>query len=203
MRILLMAAFIGALLWVFLGAFSLSLLAEVKSQSGAGGEARTQAVPAAEPINLPFMENLSNVSRDLAGMQAQKIPMLLFIHASYCGYCQWVDENFIQPMANDPAYQGKIIVRRIEIDADGSILDRHGKEESNRHFADRLGVHLVPVVAFFGPDGQEIGAPINGVTVRDFYPYYFQQGIDLAESCAKNPDPKKCTPSKKEDQRSL
>lgn len=154
-------------------------------------------------INLPFMENLHDVSRDLAGMKERKIPMLLFIHASYCGYCQWVDENYIQPMLNDPAYEGKLIVRRIEIDANLSILDRHGVEESNRHFADRMGVRLVPVVVFFGPDGEEIGDPLNGVTVQDFYPYYLQQGIELAEACAKNPDPKICTPSNKKDQRSL
>jgi hypothetical protein len=155
------------------------------------------------PINLPFMEDLRDVSRDLAGMKERKIPMLLFIHTSYCGYCQWVDENYIEPMRNDPAYEGKLIVRRIEIDADLSILDRHGVEESNRHFADRMGVHLVPVVAFFGPDGEAIGDPLTGVTVQDFYPYYLQQGIDLAETCAKNPDPKKCAPSKMKDQRSL
>ena len=186
---------------VLCGLFTPQVFAQAKTPVAAG------ETPPPVSIDLPFMENLSDVSRDLAGMKERKIPMLLFIHASYCGYCQWVDENFIQPMVNDPAYQGKIIVRRIEIDADGSILDRDGKEESNRHFADRMGVHLVPVVAFFGPDGKEIGDPINGVTVQDFYPYYFHQGIELAEACAKNPDPEKCIPKeknvKKKDQRSL
>ncbi|WP_298219934.1 thioredoxin family protein [Halothiobacillus sp.] len=179
------------------GLFATQVLAETVEL------AAVEQTPPAVLLNLPFMENLRDIPRDLQVMRAQKIPMLLFIHASYCGYCQWVDENFIQPMQNDPAYEGQLIVRRIEIDADSSILDRNGQNESNRHFADRMGVHLVPVVAFFGPDGKEIGDPINGVTVQDFYPYYFQQGIELAEACAKNPDPAKCTPSKKEDQRSL
>lgn len=151
----------------------------------------------------PFMENLGNLPRDLAAMQERRIPMLLFVHASYCGYCQFVDSNFIQPMLDDPAYQGKLIIRRIEIDAPLSILDRHGKEETNMHFAQRLDVRLVPVVAFFGPDGKAIGDPIKGVTVPDFYPYYLHQGIELAEQCAKNPDPARCTPAKAADQRSL
>lgn len=182
---------------VLCGSFSPQVFAQAEAPATVG------ETPPPVPIDLPFMENLRDVSRDLAGMKERKIPMLLFIHASYCGYCQWVDENYIEPMRHDPTYEGKLIVRRIEIDADLSILDRHGVEESNRHFADRMGVRLVPVVAFFGPDGEEIGDPINGVTVQDFYPYYLQQGIDLAEACAKNPDPKKCTPSKKKDQRSL
>lgn len=161
------------------------------------------AQDAPEAAQVPFMENLSDLPRDLAAMQAAKIPMLLFIHASYCPYCQVVDSNFIQPMVNDPAYQGKLIVRRIEIDAPLSIIDRQGNKESNVHFAQRLGVRLVPVVAFFGPDGHAIGDPITGVTVPDFYPYYLQQGIDLAERCAKDPDPKACAPTKKADQRVL
>lgn len=181
-----------------------ALCGSLPQQSFAQAEAPAMAgdAPRAQ-IDLPFMENLRDVSRDLAGMDARKIPMLLFIHASYCVYCRWVDENFILPMKNNPAYEGKIIVRRIEIDAAGSILDRNGDELSNQEFANRLGVRLVPVVAFFGPDGMEIGDGITGVTVQDFYPYYLQQGIDLAEACAKNPDPKKCTPHERKNQRSL
>ena len=162
------------------------------------------AQDAPDTVSVPFMENLSNLPKDLAAMQAAKIPMVLFVHASYCPYCQVVDSNFIAPMANDPAYRGKLIVRRIEIDAPLSIIDRQGNKETNKHFAQRLGVRLVPVVAFFGPVGQQIGDAITGVTVPDFYPYYLQQGIDLAESCVKNPDPKLCTPTiKKADRRTL
>lgn len=151
----------------------------------------------------PFMEDLSNLPRDLATMKAEKIPMLLFVHASYCSYCQVVDSNFIQPMVNDPAYRGKLIVRRIEIDAPLSIIDRQGNKESNMDFARRLGVRLVPVVAMFGPDGQAIGEPLRGVSVPDFYPFYLQKVIELAERCVKNPDPLKCTPPNKSDQRNL
>lgn len=162
-----------------------------------------QAQDAPQPAPVPFMADLSDLPRDLAAMKEAKIPMLLFVHASYCTYCHVVDSNFIQPLVNDPAYQGKLIVRRIEIDAPLAILDRHGNKESNMDFARRLGVQLVPVVAFFGPDGQAIGAPIMGVTVPDFYPYYLQQGIDLAERCAKTPDLKACIPPQKADRRTL
>ncbi|ANJ67557.1 hypothetical protein A9404_09290 [Halothiobacillus diazotrophicus] len=149
------------------------------------------------------MAELRDLPRDLAAMKAAKIPMLLFVHASYCPYCQVVDSDFISPMAKDPAYQGKLIVRRLEIDAPGSVLDPRGNSESNRDLARRLGVQLVPVVVFFGPDGQAIGAPITGVTVPDFYPYYLQQGIELAERCVKTPDPQQCTPKKRADRRVL
>lgn len=163
----------------------------------------TQSAIADERSALPFMENLSNVPRDLAAMQAQKIPMLLFVHASYCGFCHEVDSQFIQPMAKDPAYRGRLIIRRVEIDADGSILDARGNKETNSEFARRLNVRLVPVVAFFDPEGREVGERLKGVTVPDFYPYYLDQGIKLAERCAKTPDAVGCLPPKPADQLSL
>ncbi|MGC8698558.1 MAG: hypothetical protein ACP5Q0_08770, partial [Halothiobacillus sp.] len=45
---------------------------------------QTQAMAADAPSSLPFMADLRDVPRDLAAMQSQKIPMLLFVHASYC-----------------------------------------------------------------------------------------------------------------------
>jgi len=164
----------------------------------------TQAAAATDAPNpTPFMADLHDVPRDLAAMQAEKIPMLLFVHASYCGFCHEVDSQFIQPMVNDPAYRGRLIIRRVEIDADGAILDAQGQKETNAHFARRLDVRLVPVVAFFDPEGKEVGARIKGVTVPDFYPYYLDEGIKLAEHCAKNPDPIRCQPANAADQRSL
>lgn len=164
----------------------------------------TQAAAAADaPSLLPFMADLHDVPRDLAAMQAEKIPMLLFVHASYCGFCHEVDQQFIRPLAKDPAYRGRLIIRRVEIDADGTILDAKGQKETNAHFARRLDVRLVPVVAFFDPEGHEVGARIKGVTVPDFYPYYLDEGIKVAEHCAKNPDPTRCQPANAADQRSL
>jgi thioredoxin-related protein len=163
----------------------------------------TQTAHADSTDSLPFMANLSDVPRDLAAMQAQKIPMLLFVHASYCGFCHEVDNQFIQPMADDPAYRGRLIIRRIEIDADGSILDARGHKETNTEFARRLDVRLVPVVAFFAPDGQEVGERIKGITVPDFYPYYLDEGIKLAERCAKTPGAQGCLPPKPAHQLSL
>ncbi|WP_407275967.1 thioredoxin family protein [Halothiobacillus sp. DCM-1] len=153
--------------------------------------------------SVPFAANLTNIPADLAVMQAERIPMLLFVHASYCGYCQMVDEEFIRPLEKDPAYRGKLLIRRIEIDGATDLIDRQGQRESPTRFANRLGVRLVPVVMFFDPAGRSVGEALRGVTVPDFYPFYLQQGIDLAETCSRQPDPARCTPKKPADQRSL
>lgn len=152
---------------------------------------------------VPFAANLTNIPADLAVMQAEHIPMLLFVHASYCGYCQLVDDEFIKPLEKDPQYRGKLLVRRIEIDGDIDLIDRQGRKEGPMHFANRLGVRLVPVVMFFNPEGQAVGEALRGVTVPDFYPFYLDQGIKLAQECSAHPDPAHCRPKKSGDQRSL
>lgn len=154
-----------------------------------------------ETADTAFMTPLTDVPADLARMKRERIPMLLFFHASYCGFCREVDNDFIQPMRGDPKYQGKLIVRRVMIDADTRFVGRDGKKHDYMDLAHRFHVTLVPVVLFIGPDGQQIGEPLRGITVPDFYPYYLHQGIDLAEHCAKTPDDPTCRP--KGDQRSL
>lgn len=152
---------------------------------------------------VPFAADLTNIPADLAVMQAEKIPMLLFVHASYCGYCQLVDSEFITPLEKDPQYHGKLLIRRIEIDGNTALIDREGRKEGPMHFANRLGVRLVPVVMFFDAEGHAVGEALRGVTVPDFYPFYLEQGIELAQSCSATPDPARCTPKKSGDQRNL
>lgn len=147
-----------------------------------------------ESLGVPFMAPLADVQADLAAMQKHHIPMLLFFHASYCGYCRLVDEEFIEPMRHDPKYQGRLLIRFAQIDDEGTVIDRDGKKEGYMALANRMGIHLVPEVLFFGPDGKQVGEPLKGVTVPDFYPFYLSQGIEQAEECARNPDAKGCTP---------
>jgi thioredoxin-related protein len=149
-----------------------------------------------EPLSVPFMAPLANVQADLAAMQKHHIPMLLFFHASYCGYCRLVDDDYIEPMRHDPKYQGRLLIRFAQIDDEGTVVDRDGKQEGYMALANRMDIHLVPEVVFFGPDGKEVGEPLRGVTVPDFYPFYLDQGIDQAEECAKNPETEGCTPKR-------
>ncbi|MPN42759.1 hypothetical protein SDC9_190316 [bioreactor metagenome] len=41
-------------------------------------------------------------------------------------------------------------------------------------------VKLVPVVAFYGPDGRQLAEPIVGARLPDFYQSYLDDGIDNA-----------------------
>ncbi|WP_407275849.1 thioredoxin family protein [Halothiobacillus sp. DCM-1] len=152
---------------------------------------------AASPPDTPervgkvaFVDHLSNLPADLAAMQEKKIPMLLFFHATYCGYCQKVDDNFLIPMRLDPEFQGRLLIRRVMIDSDRTYIGLDGKPHGYEYLANQLNVRGVPYILFIAPDGSRITS-IQG-TAYDYYGYYLTQDVNLATACAKNPDPAKC-----------
>lgn len=139
---------------------------------------------------IAFVDNLTNLPADLAYMKAHKMPMMLFFHASYCGYCQMIDNEFIIPLRFDPEFRDHLLIRRIEVDAKEQYIDLDGKKHHYLDFANRLEVRGVPFVLFVGPNGQRI-ASITG-TAPGFYDYYLSQDAKLAIECAHDMSPAKC-----------
>lgn len=144
--------------------------------------------------NVYFVDDLTNIPADLAVMKAKKIPMMLFFHASYCGYCQMVDRQFLIPMRVDPEFMGRLLIRRVQIDADTHYIGRDGKSHDYIHLTKKLGVRGVPYILFVAPDGSRITS-IQG-TAMDFYGYYLSKDTDLATHCAKQPKQAHCDGSK-------
>ncbi|MFN2381993.1 MAG: thioredoxin family protein [Guyparkeria sp.] len=152
-----------------------------------------EAAVGTEHAEVPLMSDLENVQSDLAYMQEQQIPMLMFFHATYCSYCRTVDDEFLQTMASDPDYEGRLIIRRVEIDSDLPEIEWQGTSHTPVEFARLQGVQLVPEVIYFAPDGKQVVDELKGVTVPDFYPQYLEQRLRAAERCIEDPDLDVCT----------
>ena len=162
--------------------------------SEAGYDAQTAATATAEANDaVLIMDDLRDVSRDLELLQERQIPMLLFFHATYCTYCRTVDEEFLQTMADDPAFSDRLIIRRVEIDSPSPEIEWQGTSYTPVEFARLQGVELVPQVMYFAPDGQQVVDELKGVTVPDFYPEYLELRLEAAERCIDDPDLPVCT----------
>ena len=133
---------------------------------------------------VAFVDHLNDLPADLAWMQEHDKPMMVFFHASYCGYCQKIDDEFIIPMRLSPRYQGRLIIRRVQIDGDQTFTGVGGTTEQPEALADRLDVRGVPYVLFFAPNGQRVGE-ITG-TAPGFYNIYLERNVDRAERCARD-----------------
>ncbi|MFO7808350.1 thioredoxin family protein [Guyparkeria sp.] len=146
-----------------------------------------------ERDDVPLMSDLENVQSDLDYMQKQQIPMLMFFHATYCTYCRTVDDEFLQTMADDPDYEGRLLIRRVEIDSDLPEIKWQGTAYTPVEFARLQGVQLVPEVIYFAPDGKQVVDELKGVSVPDFYPQYLDQRLRAAERCIDDPTLDVCT----------
>jgi thioredoxin-related protein len=157
-----------------------------------------QAAPSSNTAHDPmgpnaavsFVDHLTDLPTDLAYMQAHKIPMMIFFHASYCGYCVAVDNEFIIPMRLDPKYKNRLLIRRVQVDDNAQYIGIDGQKHGYPYLANKLHVRGVPYILFLAPDGSRITS-IQG-TAMDYYGYYLNQDINLATDCAKDPKQKIC-----------
>ena len=162
------------------------------NQAESGAQVAETATAGADK-SVPLMDDLRDVSADLEVLRERQIPMLLFFHATYCSYCRTVDEEFLQTMAEDPAHQDRLLIRRVEIDSDTPEIEWQDVSYTPVEFARLQGVQLVPQVMFFGPDGQQVVDELKGVTVPDFYPAYLDQRLEAAQRCIDDPTLDVCT----------
>lgn len=140
--------------------------------------------------DVRFVDHLADLPADLAWMQKHDKPMMVFFHASYCGYCRKIDDEFLIPMRLDPDYQGRLIIRRVQIDSDDRFIGVDGNWKEPAEFADELDVRGVPYVLFFSPEGERIGE-ITGAAPA-FYNHYLDRNVDRAERCATDMSPSEC-----------
>ncbi len=152
-----------------------------------------QSAANADRGDVPLMSDLEHVEADLEYMQEEQIPMLLFFHATYCSYCRTVDDEFLQTMAESEEHDGRLIIRRVEIDSQEPEIEWQGTSYTPVEFARLQGVELVPEVIYFAPDGKQVVDELKGVTVPDFYPQYLDKRLRAAERCIDDPSLDVCT----------
>mgnify|MGYP006298974327 FL=1 len=184
---------IATLLLAPLASIFLLGMASPSVQGSESGTAAAGAPTAQARETVPLMDDLRDVGHDLAVLQERQIPMLLFFHATYCTYCRTVDEEFLQDMAEGEAYEGRLLIRRVEIDSDTPEIQWQGTSYTPVEFARLQGVQLVPQVMYFAPDGRQVVDELKGVTVPDFYPAYLDQRLEAAERCIEEPTLPVCT----------
>lgn len=127
---------------------------------------------------LPYVEikletdfsRLGDIARD-----ENKI-ILLETSASYCEYCELLEEEFIKPMLRSGDYTD-VLIRKIVIDEPASIQDFSGESTSPGEFARRLKIKLTPTLLFFDGNGNEVSQRILGINSLDLYGGYLDDAI--------------------------
>ncbi|MBT8118740.1 MAG: thioredoxin fold domain-containing protein [Gammaproteobacteria bacterium] len=104
--------------------------------------------------------------------------IMLEVSASYCGYCDLLEEEFIKPMLRNDYYSGIVLIRKIDLDSYQTIIDFSGNNTTPDVFARDIDVVLTPTILFFDGDGNEVSQRILGINTLDLYGGYIEDALN-------------------------
>lgn len=123
------------------------------------------------------VENLT-VDKQIALSKDKAI--LIMFSASDCPYCVIMENDFLDPMLIKADEIGAII-RKIEIDNPGYIIDFDGQKIAVKDFANKHRIRVTPTLLFFDPAGNEKASRIIGILTRDYLGVYIDRKIELVK----------------------
>ena len=105
-------------------------------------------------------------------------PLIVVYSRKDCKYCETVKRDYLKPLTANPRYRDKVVIRQINQDSDAPLIDFRGDATTHARFASSEKIKLVPVVAFYGPQGKHLAEPIVGARLPDFYPSYLEESVE-------------------------
>ena len=136
------------------------------------------------PIPLAVdLQKTAKVARD------HKVPIVLFITASWCHYCHRLKANILEPLITHTQMENYAEFREVILDKHHwHLKDFQGHLTDMETFAKSLKTEFTPTTLFLDPrNGQEISERIVGLTLEEYYPFYLQQGINNSLKKLGNP----------------
>lgn len=134
------------------------------------------------------IEIASNLQAEAARAAKAGGPLIVIYSREDCHFCKAVKRDYLKPLAANPRYRDRIIIRQVNQDGEAQpLIDFKGKVSTHALVAATQKVKLVPVVAFYGPDGQQLAEPIVGARLPDFYQSYLENAVEQSANALKKP----------------
>lgn len=130
--------------------------------------------------DLPEVEEASDLRADARIAETRGLPILLAFSASYCGYCEQVEEWFLVPLLLAGYEENRILVRKVIVDNGHTLRDFDGSSVEGAALAARYQVRMVPTLVFVDARGGELAERLVGLTTVDFYGGYLESSIETA-----------------------
>lgn len=132
--------------------------------------------------DLPLASDLRN---EVEMARKQGGPLVIIYSRRDCKYCETVKRDYLKPLANNPRFRDHVLIRQVNQDGDSALIDFQGNATKHAAFTTSEKMKLVPVVAFYGPNGRRLADPIIGARLPDFYPSYLEEAIERSISALK------------------
>ena len=135
-------------------------------------------------VAVPLVRDLQS---DGLLAQQQQLPILLTFTASYCDYCDLLEEEFLQPMLLSGEYEDKIIIRKLVLDNGSRLTDFSGHQVSAARLADSYRVTVTPTILFVDENGTELAQRMVGINTLEMFGGYLDECIETAWLMIRNP----------------
>lgn len=136
---------------------------------GSSFAAAQEAIPSAESLHLEALQSL-----------AQGYPLLVLYTRPRCPYCERIRKSHLLPLMADQRFKNKLVLRQIDQTSSQALADFQGQKTTQKAFAASRKIKLVPVVAFYGANGEELVPPIVGARIPDYYQGDLEAAIEEA-----------------------
>ncbi|MCB4359029.1 thioredoxin domain-containing protein [Quatrionicoccus australiensis] len=143
------------------------------------------------PALVFAQNNALTVASDLRAEAAQAAryggPLIIMYSRADCRFCEAIRRDYLKPLTDDPRHKARLLVRQINQDSDAPLTGFRGEATTHARLAASEKIKLVPVVAFYGPNGQRLAEPIIGTRLPDFYQGYLDDAIEQSHQALKKP----------------
>jgi len=126
----------------------------------------------AKEVHLPATASLP---QSLQNALQAKQPLVVMVSLAGCAFCKVVRENYLLPLAR----QGLPIVQ-LNMRDKTEVLGLDGVAQTQDAWVRQHQIKIAPTVLFFGQDGKEVAARLNGAYLPDFYNAYLEEQLAIA-----------------------
>ena len=138
-----------------------------------------RAQPVAADEHLPGLGDLRVLASSIA---RHKAPLLVLFSTPGCPFCREVRRNYLAPRVTEQADKATpdLLLCETDITSERTVDDLSGARITEKAFALRHNVRVVPVVTLFDSALQPLGQPLVGLDRSGFYEAYLASAIDAA-----------------------
>lgn len=101
--------------------------------------------------------------------QAASTPLILLVTSEDCGYCKMLKREVLRPMHGRGELESRALVREMDLDTPGKIIDFDGERVRAGIFLGRYKVFATPTVLFLDRDGNPLHEPLVGFNGSENY----------------------------------
>lgn len=130
-----------------------------------------------EKLPPAHIQNVADFQALIQQADKENKVILLEMSASYCGYCETLEEHIIKPMIRSGDYEDYVLIRKLDIDSRYPMKDIDGSTSSPAQIAYRLNVSLTPTLLFLDGKGNEVSERILGVNTLELYGAYVDEAL--------------------------